>query len=75
LQINLQNTLNATEEFRLTSHAADMTIQQTRFRGVIKGYLHANFTVQIPHFVSVFDLLIKAKPCQSGLMEALDGNE
>ena len=71
----MQITLNGAEEFRLTSRAVDMTIQQTHLRGVIKGYLHANFTVQIPHFVSVSDSLIKAKPCQSGWVEALDGNE
>jgi len=54
LQINLQITLNAAEEFRLTSRAADMKIQQTLIRGVIKGYLHADFTFQIGHFCICF---------------------
>jgi len=32
-----------------------MTIQQTLFGGIIKGYQHANITVQIWHLVSVVD--------------------
>jgi len=67
LQINLQITLDAAEEFRLTPRAADMTIQQTLISGVVKGCMHAYFTVQIPHSESVFDSLMKANTCQSDL--------